>query len=152
MRKILFAAALVLMSALAQSATAESQAITDLIATTLNLNNSRLIDSGKFLASESSSVVDKQAHLKASIGSTTLGTETLPTVAFKDVTTLSYVVNQGALNELIKNGDISQFNDGSLLMTSGAKSRLLSSAVNRGGFVEARRIVTQGGVVLLSDQ
>jgi hypothetical protein len=152
MKKILFAAALAMMSAFAQSAATESQAITDLIAATFNLNNTRLVETGKFLLSERTSGIDSQAHLKASLSRTPFGTENGRTVAFKDATSLSYVVNQGALNELIQNGDISKLNDGSLLMTSDAKSRLLSSAVNMGGFVEAKRIVIKGGVVILSGQ
>ncbi len=152
MKKILFAVALVMMSALAQSATNNSQAITDLIAVTFNLNNSRFVDSGELGSPESSSEIGSQAHLKASLGNTPLGFKKVLTVAFKDVTLLSYVVNQGALNELIKYGDISQLNDGSLLATSGAKSRLLSSVVNMSGFVEARRVLVHEGVVTLKGQ
>jgi hypothetical protein len=152
MKKILVATVLVAMSAFAQSATADSQAITDLIVATFNLNNSRFADARTSGSSGSSSALDSQAHLTASLGITPLGAGNVPTVAFKDVNALSYVVNQDTLNELIKNGDISQLNDGSLLATSGAKSRLLSSAVNRGGFVEARRVIVPGSMVTLRNQ
>ena len=152
MKKILMTAALLMMSALAQSATVESQAITDLMATTSNLNNSRFVDTGKFHLSESSSVIDNQPHLKAALTNTKIGTQSVFKVAFKDLAGLSYVVNQVALNDLIKYGDIGKFNGDSLIVTDGAKSQVFSSAVNTDGIVEARRIVIQEGVVMLRGQ
>lgn len=152
MLKILFTTALVISSALAQSATTETQALTDQIVATFNLNNLRVTEPSKFKASARVSVLDPQAHLTANLGSTNSGSGTVPTLTFKDNKSLTLSVNNYTLTELTQNGDVKPTADGTLLMTSEAKSRLAFGAVNTAGIVEARNVIIQNGVVILTGQ
>lgn len=150
MLKILFTTAIVLSSALAQSATSETQTIADQIVASFNLNNLRLVEPSKFIAPARASLLDPQAHLTANLGSTNMGMVSAPILTFKDNQLLSLTVNEYTLSELTQNGDVKQTADGNLLMTSEAKSRLAFGAVNMNGIVEARNVIIQNGVVILT--
>jgi hypothetical protein len=152
MIKLLFTSALVLSSALAQAATAEQQELTNIIVATFNLNQVRTTEPSRFGSMDSSSVLDSQGHLKANLGSHQVGSGTLPTLTFKDAKSLAFTVNQRLLTELTQNGSVNPNEDGSLHMTAGAKNRLVLGAVNTSGIVEARHVIIQDGLVILSGQ
>jgi hypothetical protein len=152
MFKILFTSAIVVSSALAQSATSDTQAMVDQVVASFNLNNLMSVEPRKFNAAAGTSVIDPQAHLTANLGSTNSGMGSVPTLTFKDNQSLALTVNQYTLSELTQNGDVKQTADGTLLMTSEAKSRLALGAVNMTGIVEARNVIIQNGVVVLTGQ
>ena len=152
MLKILFATALVVSSAMAQSATPETQAIVDQIVASFNLNNLKVAEPSKFNVPAGASVTDPQAHLTANLGSTHRGFGSVPTLTFKDNKSLAIAINQHTLSEFTQNGDVKQTADGTLLMTAEAKSRLAFGAVNITGIVEARNVIIQNGVVILTGQ
>jgi hypothetical protein len=149
MLKIFLTTALVVSSAMAQSATSETQAMVDQIVASFNLNNLRSVESTKFNAPTRESVLDPQAHLTANLGSANTGMGSVPTVTFKDNQSLALTVDQYTLSELTQNGEVKQTADGNLLMTPEAKSRLVFGAVNMAGIVEARNVIIQNGVVIL---
>lgn len=150
MLKILFATTLVVSSAMAQSATPETQAIVDQIVASFNLNNLKVAEPSKFNVPAGAWVIDPQAHLIANLGSTNRDFGLIPTLTFKDNKSLAITVNQYTLSELTQNGDVKQTADGSLLMTAEAKSRLAFGAVNITGIVEARNVIIKNGVVILT--
>lgn len=152
MIKILFTSALVLSSALAQAATAEQQELTNIIVATFNLNQVRTTEPSRFGSIDRSSVLECQGHLKANLGSHQVGSGTAPTLTFKDAKSLTITVNQRLLSELTQNGSVNPNEDGSLHMTAVAKNRLVLGAVNTTGIVEARNVIIQDGLVILSGQ
>lgn len=152
MIKLLFTSALVLSGAMAQAATAEQQELTNIIVATFNLNQVRTNEPSRFGSIDSSSVLDSQGHLTANLGSHRLGAGTAPTLAFKDAKSLAMTVNQRLLTELTQNGSVNPNEDGSLHMTAEAKNRLVLGAVNTTGIIEARNVIIQDGLVILSGQ
>jgi len=150
MLKRLFVTVFMMASVLAQSAPFESQAIADQIVAAFSSNNLRLTEPSKLSTKESLSILDPQAPFTANLGRINLNSFTAPTLSFNDSKTLNLVVDQGLLNELTETGAVAPNADGSLHMTSEAKSRLRFGAVNLTGIVEARSVIIQNGVVILT--
>jgi len=96
--------------------------------------------------------VSNQGTIVAKLGTVALAAGSAITLDVVGDGLLNVVVNEGAVNALVKNGGLIQANGGQVLLTAQAAGRLLQTVVNNTGVIEAQTIDTRNGRIrLLAD-
>ena len=96
--------------------------------------------------------VSNQGLITARLGSVVLGAGSDMTLDLGGDGLLRVAVKRGALASLAANGGLIQADGGKVLLTARAAGQLLGGAVNDSGVIQAQRIASRGGaIVLLGD-
>ena len=93
--------------------------------------------------------VSNQGTIVAPAGAVALGAGSDVTLSFAGNSLVGMQVNRGTLDNLADNGGLIRADDGTVIMTAGAKDAVLASVVNNTGIVEAHSVQDVGGTIVL---
>ncbi len=112
------------------------------------LNEGSINANGGYVALLGGSV-SNQGLITATLGTVALAAGTAITLDVAGDGLLNVTVDQGAVNALVQNGGMIQANGGKVVLTTQAAGRLLKTAVNNTGVIEAQTIGSRQGVISL---
>jgi filamentous hemagglutinin family protein len=94
--------------------------------------------------------VTNEGVIAARLGTVALAAGTAITLDVAGDNLLNVTVDQGAVDALVRNGNLVKADGGQVIMTARGASSLLSNAVNNTGVIQAQSIQNQNGIIRLS--